>query len=888
MNHSDILKLDPGAMFRKVDLHVHTPASPDMHSQWGDATPADVIEHALSKDLDIIAITDHNTAAWCDRVREAASSTKLRVLPGVEISTSEGHVLAVFDADKPSYEIEALLTSIGIRQREFGNLNAMAKLNITEVAAKVVEEGGVAIAAHVESEKGFHRLMRGAGVRRQRIAECADLHAFEIVHVETRNAFPSGAVQGYARKVACVQGSDCWAEAADQHHLDAIGHRYCYLSMGERSIVGLRQALVDPDVRVRLSCDPLPAQTSVIEGVSVTGGFLNDQSFRFSDTVTCLIGGTGSGKSLTLELIRFALGQQVPAGVLPAVAKSINDLLNFAVKEGDTVALMVRRGDDRYLIQRTWLAVDAPPPQLSRVLSTGALAEVDGRVQVSTFFPIKAFSQSEIVEYSREPLARLSLVDDLIEIGDDRETIERTKSALRSNARELMELQRQRRRMEVSLESLPGITEQIQRLEELLDHPHVKARDLWYREQVLLDRAAEVLDDLYDSMEVGIRTDVALLPDTVEESPSNPDLLGQVADLQDTLTKLLDTGKEQLRQGVRALREQLTGVRAVWDARFRESDREYKRLLAQLDKDGVGLVALHEKLQGLRGRELRLTATEGEIESNIDPRLSQLQERGEELLTMLQEARSEITAKRRGKATELTNRLNRQVVIDMNPGKDNRAFERALLDLRSGARHQEIQAMARELHPVPLVKSLLSGDFKTPASLAGVAESTVRRLGESVIQADRLDELYELQLVDLEDLTDIRLEVETGTYKNIEHLAHGQKCTVVLMIALAEGEFPLIVDQPEDALHAPWIEDYVVSSLRGHARATRQCIFATRSANVLVSADAAQVIAMRGDAYRGSVERTGALDSFATRDLVVYHVEGGEEAFRRRWKKYSY
>jgi hypothetical protein len=51
-------------------------------------------------------------------------------------------------------------------------------------------------------------------------------------------------------------------------------------------------------------------------------------------------------------------------------------------------------------------------------------------------------------------------------------------------------------------------------------------------------------------------------------------------------------------------------------------------------------------------------------------------------------------------------------------------------------------------------------------------------------------------------------------YVPIERLAHGQKCTAVLTIALADGNDPLIIDEPEDALHTPWIEEYLVAKLR--------------------------------------------------------------------------
>lgn len=105
---SDILNLPSGAQWLKVDLHVHTPASQDMDERWKTATAEDVVSIALNKGLDAIAITDHNTAAWCDAVREAAKGTALTVFPGVEISTPQGHILAIFNRDVQASEIEDL------------------------------------------------------------------------------------------------------------------------------------------------------------------------------------------------------------------------------------------------------------------------------------------------------------------------------------------------------------------------------------------------------------------------------------------------------------------------------------------------------------------------------------------------------------------------------------------------------------------------------------------------------------------------------------------------------------------------------------------------------------------------------------------------------------
>ena len=76
------------------------------------------------------------------------------------------------------------------------------------------------------------------------------------------------------------------------------------------------------------------------------------------------------------------------------------------------------------------------------------------------------------------------------------------------------------------------------------------------------------------------------------------------------------------------------------------------------------------------------------------------------------------------------------------------------------------------------------------------------KLWDTIVGHDKLTDLYELQLTDVEDVIDVQLQVDPGNYRRLEELSHGQKCMVILMVALAEGDFPLLVDQPEDALHA--------------------------------------------------------------------------------------
>jgi predicted metal-dependent phosphoesterase TrpH len=97
----------PGLVYRKIDLHVHTPASECFDDK--SVIPENMIDKALREGLDAIAITDHNTGERMDKVKEA-SKNKLVVFPGVEISATGGkgtvHIIGIFNPSKTTNDIE--------------------------------------------------------------------------------------------------------------------------------------------------------------------------------------------------------------------------------------------------------------------------------------------------------------------------------------------------------------------------------------------------------------------------------------------------------------------------------------------------------------------------------------------------------------------------------------------------------------------------------------------------------------------------------------------------------------------------------------------------------------------------------------------------------------
>ncbi len=78
----------------KADLHIHTVLSPCAQLSMG---PRDIVQMAIEKQLDMIAITDHNSAENAEAVIGAARGTNLTVIPGMEVCSREGiHLICLF------------------------------------------------------------------------------------------------------------------------------------------------------------------------------------------------------------------------------------------------------------------------------------------------------------------------------------------------------------------------------------------------------------------------------------------------------------------------------------------------------------------------------------------------------------------------------------------------------------------------------------------------------------------------------------------------------------------------------------------------------------------------------------------------------------------------
>ena len=73
-----------------MDLHIHSEYSPDSHAKIDN-----IIKKSKQENLEIIAISDHNTIDGTEEIMKKTRNTDILAIPSIEISSASGHILGL-------------------------------------------------------------------------------------------------------------------------------------------------------------------------------------------------------------------------------------------------------------------------------------------------------------------------------------------------------------------------------------------------------------------------------------------------------------------------------------------------------------------------------------------------------------------------------------------------------------------------------------------------------------------------------------------------------------------------------------------------------------------------------------------------------------------------
>ena len=121
-------------------------------------------------------------------------------------------------------------------------------------------------------------------------------------------------------------------------------------------------------------------------------------------------------------------------------------------------------------------------------------------------------------------------------------------------------------------------------------------------------------------------------------------------------------------------------------------------------------------------------------------------------------------------------------------------------------------------------------------------------------------------------------------YQGIAQSSAGQRAAAMLSFLLAQGNEPLLLDQPEDDLDNALVSELVVQRLR-QGKTHRQLIVVTHNPNVVVNGDAELVLHMAFRSGSIDVAEAGGLQEPEIRHSICSVMEGGRLAFEQRYRR---
>lgn len=896
-----------GSRWWKFDFHTHTPASNDYPNK--NDTPEEWLLAYMKTEIDCVAVTDHNSGKWVDELKQAYLDLKtknprgfreLHIFPGVEISVNGGiHVLAILPLDKNKSDIHTLLGAVGYKATN-GSSDGVTEKTVDQVVNEIHHFGGIAIPAHVDKAKGLFFELHGNTL------ECV-LNNQYIFAIETIDKSYDKPQLYKDKKVTWtdVLGSDSHQiKQGDDKNSHYPGMRYTWVKMEQPNIEGLRLALIDGDLSIKRSDqdaqNPNIYSNMVIEKIEIENAKYLGRNLpittHFNPWLNTIIGGRGTGKSTIIEFLRRALCRD-------------NEIPEDLEREHEKYTRVSSNDQEGLLLENTKLQVYYWKDEAQyRVTFNNELGSYmieksvdetweleDGNI--SDRFPIRIYSQKQIFDMTHNTQGLLDVIDDASEVGYSdwerefsslKEKFFEEKSRFRSNV--------------VTEEEKRSINGQINDVNQKLSVFNKKGNSEALSSYGVLQKQ---LNDL-TALKTGL-TELSKKISSFGQSLHCPGI-DETLFTSDTeslqVVSSFNVVKDDINGIISSINDSADSINLIakqWEERYSELpfnkrrsqiERCYEETISEMEKAGITNPSEHtellERMQFLENEKDKLDRRTKE--------LSKLEQQFDLTLKEIQPLREKITKQRQSFLDNVlsTKEFVKITVVPFGCVSESQEILRQML-------FSSTDLFDRDMNPDSegsMMYSLINGD--------GIALERVKRFKQMIIDvhankldgsysvkdkrfASRVQDLPESKIDEIlcwypEDSLKIEFKSKNRAYVPLETGSPGQRTAALLAFILSYGDEPLVLDQPEDDIDNRMIYSLIVESIR-NTKTKRQVIIVTHNANIVVNGDAENVITLHVTNGRTEIQSQGSLQVENVRKSVCEVLEGGKEAFERRFKR---
>lgn len=879
-----------GALFYKADLHIHSYGQGTGSYDVTDITntPQAIVDMAISKGIKIISITDHNEIMNSFTAITYAHDKDILVIPGVEISTTQGHLLLYFETFEQLRQFHGKLS--------FSDDKTTCNNGIVDCLHKASESNGIGVLAHITLGSGFEQTIGRFGPQMTEIFKCSNLLGLEITNKNDAELYTD-----YDNSAEHRQLLNVWRDAmdnklhrdfaklmsSDSHELARLGqnadgnNRLTRIKMSALNFRSFKLALLSSESRVRLE-DYVPDQRPLIKHVKLTGDLLDGVDVELSPNLTCIIGSRGAGKSTLLESIREATGNVSNSHVKDSEVWPQSISLDYV--DGVGQSLTMQRDKNSVAVNRT------------------------DPVNGLTIIPIESYGQGDTantIQHSDEnPKVIIDFLDGFLNLEYLRSVDSQLIEQLRSNQSEMNKLRLNLASLEQAKRMLENEKKKFNALAQTKAADIVRYNNALIKEREFRTTLINELNNLVKTYKnilgnTDLFSNVASLTD--EDIIVGKEYFQNVKDIVNEFSKIVSAKSGELNSALKEKIEALKVQLQSWAHKESEIQSKIDAKKAELTQQGIpfDIGKINQVSKDLNDYEKRV-----KLLLEDQKRLTELLKVRKELLTSRSENRSAIFKEHLRFAIKVNKNLKESIedffiTIKYTENRYSPEFETTLKDLMGWRTSQVPKAtiIARSMSVIEFVEAIVKNDERKLISIqhdgsALLSLDDAKRIIANLRENNKYEDLESVAYDDLPEITVTKLIEDKGikrsVVRRISQLSLGQQQSVLLgILLLSDSDRPLLIDQPEDNLDSEFIFKTIVSNLR-KIKERRQVIIVTHNPNIAVLGDAELIIPLKSTSTHSMVINSGSIDNPDTVAVCCQILEGGESAFKQRKTIYGF
>ena len=877
---------------------------------------------------------------------------RITIFPGVEIESSDGiHLLVIFNPETQSdvvkrdfrrdtwkETIEHFLTAIQITSTN----------NSPKITEEIMEEAekwdALCVFAHVTSDKGFFRISSGSSktrIYKHRLTQIFQ-KSLNVSLTDGQKNIIEGRDPQYCDDKG-IPKSICCITSSDAKSLADIGRNNLWIK-ADPTFEGLKQIIYEPEERVYIGEEPPRKieRNKVIKSITISNSnnWFENKPILLNEGLVSIIGGKGTGKTAILDLIAYATEsykcyEKDENKSKSFLKKAFKELKGAKIKveweDGnsdekeikDKLEEFVKEGKVRYLPQDyvDQLCSEIGKNELERQIEDVIFQKIPPELK-ATYTDFKSYKDAQlkvisnnkkrIAEQIRDINSQIYQLNLLIKSkptkNEEIKKIEKEIKRFENEIERISEAIKDSEEQKETLTKLQSLTEQKSNLERIISQLKTKLLKIeeikneitifFENSRVFLEELKKGLEDVGVKKEVIEKIKVVLYPEDFEQ-------------ILDERKKIIETEIEkkqtELKETLRNIREENSKIKL--EKSKQDKIKEINKSLSELGKKKDSLNTDIKKIEDAEKKLPQLLKNRESLFLNYFELIFEEKERLKEIYSPLENILKS-SGEENEKLFDFTVKFN----FDVNSMADE---GHELIDLRA-------EGMFRQSRPEVLRERLEELRFCLDLDNKKISEADKESIRKFLKQVEGLftkdgktltSQLKEKRYTE----QDFYNWLYSTRYYNISYsikfngielnnLSPGLKGVALLILFLEldkEDKRPILIDQPEENLDNRSVYHTLVRYFRD-AKKRRQVIIVTHNPNLVVNTDSEQVIVANFDRglerqnsrifyVSGSLENTFKDDSAeivlekqGIREHVCEILEGGEEAFEKREKKYGF